>query len=256
MLLAVGAIGNGAPPSEAAPVVCASLKKIAMPAVKSVWTKFRSFWQEPLFNKFNRLSTLYYKLKGAFLYRWVFKRFGKESYIRKPLLITSPMFISVGDYVSIREGARLEAIQTNKGRIPDLRIETGASIEQNVHIVCHSRIRIGENVAISANCCILDVTHPYEDVRDPVKIVARVHDDDSFVEIGDGSLIGFGVVILPNVRIGKCVVVGSNAVVKCDIPDYSVAVGSPAKVVKRYDWTVDKWVSDCASSAERIQSSW
>lgn len=224
-----------------------------MRADKSIWGKALRFWHEPLFDKFNQLGTLYYKLKGVLVYRLVFKKFGKGSYIRKPQLISHPRFITIGQRVCIRDGARLEVIHDNKNRIPDLSIETDASIEQNVHIVCHSRIRIGENVAISANCCILDVTHPYEDLRDPVKIVGRIRDDDSFVEIGDGSLIGFGVVVLPNVRIGKCVVVGANAVVKCDIPDYSVAVGSPAKIVKRYDWTMGKWVGVCSNSVERCE---
>jgi acetyltransferase-like isoleucine patch superfamily enzyme len=220
---------------------------------KSIWGKAVRFWDEPLFDKFNRLGTLYYKLKGALVYRLVFKKFGKGSYIRRPLLIGHPKFITIGRSVSVRDGARLEAIQDNKNRIPDLHIGNGTSIEQNVHIVCHSRIRIGENVAISANCCILDVTHPYEDVHDPVKIVARIRDDDSFVEIGDGSLIGFGAVVLPNVRIGKCVVVGSNAVVRCDIPEYSVAVGSPAKIVRRYDWAMEKWVSVRSDSVEAVR---
>jgi len=224
-----------------------------MLADRSIRAKALRFWHEPLFDKFNQLATLYYKLKGALFYSLVFKKFGKGSYIRKPQFISHPRFITIGQQVCIRDGARLEVIQDNKDRIPDLSIETGASIEQNVHIVCHSRIRVGENVAISANCCILDVTHPYEDPSDPVKIVARIRDDDSFVEIGDGSLIGFGVVVLPNVRIGKCVIVGANAVVTCDIPNYSVAVGSPAKVVKRYDWTMGKWVRVCINSVQRVE---
>lgn len=51
------------------------------------------------------------------------------------------------------------------------------------------------------------------------------------VVIEDGAYIGVNAVVLPNVRIGKCAVIGSGAVVTKDIPDYAIAVGCPAKVI-------------------------
>jgi acetyltransferase-like isoleucine patch superfamily enzyme len=213
-----------------------------MPAEKSIWEKLKTAWHEPYFDKINRFSVLYCKLKGIFLYRFVFKGFGKGSYIHKPLYISNATFITIGERVSIMGGIRLEAIQDSKKRIPNLIIGNDTNIEQNVHIVCHSKIRIGNNVSITGNCAIVDVTHPYSDVGNPVKIGARIQDDDSFVEIGDGTWIGYGSVILPNVRIGKYVVVGANSVVVGDIPDYSVASGTPAKIIKRLDPITGTWV--------------
>lgn len=52
------------------------------------------------------------------------------------------------------------------------------------------------------------------------------------VYIGDGSYIGINTVIVGNVKIGKHCVIGANSVVTHDIPDYSVATGCPAKVIK------------------------
>jgi acetyltransferase-like isoleucine patch superfamily enzyme len=54
------------------------------------------------------------------------------------------------------------------------------------------------------------------------------------VTIGDGSWIGYGSVVLPGASIGDHVVIGANSVVTGEIPSYSVAVGSPAKVIRRY----------------------
>ena len=54
------------------------------------------------------------------------------------------------------------------------------------------------------------------------------------VSIGDGSWIGHGAVVLPGSRIGRHVTIGANSVVSGDIPDFSVAVGSPARVIRRY----------------------
>jgi acetyltransferase-like isoleucine patch superfamily enzyme len=194
-------------------------------------------------NKLHSLSTLYYKVKGIALYRFMFKDFGKGSYIRKPLLILNPGHIRIGDRVSIREGVRLEVVRSSADRVPCLTIEDDTNIEQNVHIVCHNRVRIGRKVSVTGHCAIIDVTHPHNDVREPTKIGARIKDEDSFVEIGEGSFIGFGSVILPNVRIGVQAVIGANSVVSADIPDYSVAAGAPAIVLKQYDWQKQTWVS-------------
>ena len=201
----------------------------------------KRFWRAPLLNKLHILSIIYHKLKGIFLYRLFFKRFGAGSYIYKPLYISNPMFITIGERVSIFGGVRLEVIQDNEKKIPDLSIGDNTNIEQNVHIVCHSRIRIGDDVSITGNCAIVDVTHPYTDVGNPVKVGARIQDDDSFVEIGDGTWIGYGSVILPNVRIGRSAVIGANSVVVHDIPDYSVVAGSPAKLIKRFNPKTDAW---------------
>lgn len=68
-----------------------------------------------------------------------------------------------------------------------------------------------------------------------------MNDSDS-VFIGDGSWIGTNVVVVGNVHIGKHCVIGANSVVTKNIPDYSIAVGVPAKVVKKYDFIENKWI--------------
>ena len=60
------------------------------------------------------------------------------------------------------------------------------------------------------------------------------------VEIGEGSWLGENVCVL-GTHIGKHCVIGANSVVTKDIPDYSVAVGIPAKVIKRFDLESKSW---------------
>jgi acetyltransferase-like isoleucine patch superfamily enzyme len=218
----------------------------------AMWEKVKGFWRAPLLNKLHTLSTFYYRIKGIVFYRFVFGRFGKGSFIRRPMLILNPGFISIGDRVSIRNGVRLEVVRSSDRRIPQLTIEHDTNIEQNVHIVCHSRVRIGNNVSITGNCSIVDVTHPFSNVHCHTKIGDRIQDEDSFLEIGDGSFIGFGSVVLPNVRIGTHVVIGANSVVTHDIPDYSVAAGVPAVVLKRYDLTREVWVKVTSEATSRV----
>src|SRR5262245_25717666 len=105
-------------------------------------TKVRDFWRMPVLGKLHYLSYLYYRLKGVLLYRALFQEFGAGSYIRKPLLISNARFIRIGRNVAVREGVRLEVIESISARVPLLSVGDNVNLEQNVHIVCHNRIRI------------------------------------------------------------------------------------------------------------------
>jgi acetyltransferase-like isoleucine patch superfamily enzyme len=204
--------------------------------------KLLRFWRAPFPNKVQLLLISYYKIKGTVYYRFVFKKFGRDSFLLKPILIWNPQYISIGERVAVRNGIRLEVLVTGNDRIPSLVIGDDTNIEQNVHVVCHSRVHIGSHVSIAGNCSMADVTHPYSDLDDSRNIGVRIKDEDSFIEIGDGSFIGFGSVILPNVRIGKGAVIGANSVVTRDVPDHAVAAGAPAVILKRYDSLTRTWV--------------
>lgn len=85
---------------------------------------------------------------------------------------------------------------------------------------------------LSPNVYITDCDHEYRDIEVPV-IDQGIVQKGQIVSIGDGSYIGINAVIVGNVKIGKHCVIGANSVITKDVPDYCVAVGSPAKVIKR-----------------------
>ncbi|WP_334143538.1 acyltransferase [Rhabdothermincola sp.] len=97
-------------------------------------------------------------------------------------------------------------------------------------IVAHQSIEIGDDVWTGHHVHITDMNHGYEDLSVPI---SRQYQPEAPVTIGDGSWLGHGVVVLPGARIGRHVVVGANSVVTGDLPDHSVAVGAPARVIKR-----------------------
>lgn len=215
------------------------IARIAVPPPKSVRERLLlGSWCE----RQSMLSHLRWRLTTQWWYRWQFAYLGSQTTIRKPMMLAGPQFIRIGARVHIRDGVRLEAIQTHAARKPQLEIGDDVNIEQGVHIICHSRVTIGPRVSITGRCAIVDVTHPYEDVWSPLKIGDRILDEDSFVEIGEGSFLGYGAVILPNVRIGKQCVIGANSVVSQNIPDYTVAAGIPARQIRRYDAASGTWV--------------
>ena len=106
-----------------------------------------------------------------------------------------------------------------------MRIGKGSEIGERCRISIANSLEIGEKVLLSPNVYITDCDHEYRDVDVPVI-------DQGIVQRGQKVSIGEGAVIVGNVRIGRHCVVGANSVVTKDVPDYCVAVGSPAKVIK------------------------
>jgi acetyltransferase-like isoleucine patch superfamily enzyme len=98
-------------------------------------------------------------------------------------------------------------------------------------IVAHHEIVIGDDVWTGHSIYVTDANHGYEDVDEPI---GRQLAPSRPVSIGSGSWLGHGVVVLPGARIGRHVAVGAGSVVRGDLPDCSVAVGSPAKVIRRW----------------------
>lgn len=168
-----------------------------------------------------------------------FKRFGKNVAIISPDIIEGERFISLGDNVSINTQAWLLALHQSD-TLPQLDIGAGTTIGRFAHIVALRNVIIGNNVLIADKVYISDNLHGYEDTTTPIKNQPVLF--KARVEIGDNSWIGENVSII-GASIGKHCVIGANSVVTRDIPDYSIAVGSPARVIKRYNSLTQQWTT-------------
>ena len=175
-------------------------------------------------------------------WRWRLARLGRRSILFRPLLVTAADRIAIGERTSIREGARLEAISRPEiGWRPRLTIGSNVNIEQGAHIVCQCAVTIEDGVSITPYCVIVDTDHPYNPPDGLPKIGARLPDKPSHVHIGEGTFIGAHSVILPNVRIGRFCVIGAGSVVTRDLPDYCIANGAPARIVKVFNPLTRQW---------------
>ena len=112
-----------------------------------------------------------------------------------------------------------------------VRIGDRCVIGKGSAIVGHANVEIGDDVWTGPHVYVTDANHGYEDITIPIGAQFAATRP---VRIGAGSWLGAGVVVLPGSTIGRHVVVGAGAVVADDLPDNSVAVGSPARVVRRY----------------------
>jgi acetyltransferase EpsM len=95
----------------------------------------------------------------------------------------------------------------------------GAVIQSSSQIGKH--VIVNSSSLIDHDCVVGDYAH-----------VAPKTALCGLVSVGEGTLIGVGTVVIPGIKIGKWCVIGAGSVVVKDIPDYAVAVGNPAKVIK------------------------
>jgi acetyltransferase-like isoleucine patch superfamily enzyme len=112
---------------------------------------------------------------------------------------------------------------------PVVRIGDRCLIGRGSGIVGHFSIDIGDDVWTGHHVYITDQNHGYADLDRPISQQSM---PERPVRIGSGSWIGHGSVILPGADIGEHVVIGANSVVTGIIPDFSVAVGAPARVIR------------------------
>jgi len=172
--------------------------------------------------------------------RFLFGAYGKDVYIEPGVVINRPRFVQVGNHVRIKRNSSINLHpKDKKSKEILLFIGDHVIISESCFISACHRIVIEENVGISPNVMIIDNSRKPGDVIRPSKEQKL---EIGTVHIGADSWIAYGACVLPNVTIGRHCIIGALSVVNRDIPPYSVAVGSPAKVVKRYDFDRKEWV--------------
>lgn len=170
----------------------------------------------------------------ALIYKPFFKHIGNMTYIGKPCFIEGRKRISVGNRTRIFPGIRMEAIGSGEISIGD-----NCAIEQNVHITSGGGLSIGDDVTILGNVCITNIDHEYQNID---QSVLEQNNIVSHTSIGQGSFLGYGSIIQAGTQLGKHCIVGANSVIRGEFPDYCVIVGSPGRIVKRYNASLKEWI--------------
>lgn len=165
---------------------------------------------------------------------------GRNIVLGRGIRIEHPECIAIGDNVFLNDYCWLSVLRENRERdmplqmlSPHLSIGSGTYIGRFATLACINRITIGRDVLISDRVFIGDSEHGFARTDLPVK--DQYMNSPGPVDIGDGTWIGIGVSILPNVCIGSNCVIGAGAVVTRDIPSFSVAAGVPARIIQRLE---------------------
>lgn len=197
----------------------------------------RRFAAQPMMEKTESISHWYWLLKTQFYYRIFFRHIGVRSTIIRPLRLGNAAHISIGAEVVIHQQCWLQTFPISN-QPAEVTIDRGCVIGNFNHITCVNRVHLEEKVLTADGVFITDHGHGYDDPHVPIVdqgVVTR-----GPVSIGKGTWIGEHAVVM-SCRIGRNCVIGANAVVVSDIPDFSVAAGIPARVIRTYCSESKEW---------------
>jgi acetyltransferase-like isoleucine patch superfamily enzyme len=160
-----------------------------------------------------------------------FAEFGKGTVLTLPIRLSGEDRIAIGDDVFLGSDCWLQTLPDEGNRGMAISIGSGTKMSGACVISAARKVVLEEEVLLARNVYISDHIHQYSDTN--TAVLAQGLDKIGAVLIKRGAWLGQNVVVCPGVTIGRGSVIGANSVVNRDIPDYCVAVGSPAQVVKR-----------------------
>lgn len=215
-----------------------------------------------LIRKFSRniaaeLGILIHQLNATIASRTL-PKFGntpKDLILDLPRRINNPQCIFLGDNVRFGPGTFLNPLRRyspisakhpeKDHRVqefnPRITIGNRVTATGNLTIGAVREVTIEDDVLLASNVTILDHFHGYENPDDPYTYqpLSRI----APVLIKQGCWIGENVVIFTGVTIGEMTIVGANSVVTKSLPDRCIAVGAPARIIKKWDRPTRQWVA-------------
>jgi len=183
------------------------------------------------------LYLIYCKLRGFFVFK-------EARLVRFPIDLRGAKYIKISKGFTTGVGCRLEAYPMNREQT----MFFGENVQMNdyVHITAMKSVIIGSNVLLASKIYISDCSHGSyngdEFDSNPNIIPNKRALIAKPVIINDNVWLGEFVSVLPGVVIGKGTIVGANSVVSKSLPPYVIAVGSPAKPIKEFNFETQKWV--------------
>jgi len=211
----------------------------------------RSGWGPLITYELVQMSTMVPGAFGLFLRSKLYPRVlgcvGRNVVFGSNVTLRHPHKIAIGDNVVIDDGCCLDAkgsdntgIMIGRGvfvgrntilscKNGDIVIDDHANIGFNCEIFSASRVRVGKSVLMAAYTYLVGGDHLYDRVDIPVLEQGRTARG---IEVDDNVWLGTHVVVTDGSRVGRDAIIGAGAVVVGEIPEFSIATGIPAKVVR------------------------
>jgi acetyltransferase-like isoleucine patch superfamily enzyme len=189
------------------------------------------------------------RIRGSWM-RWRFGQCGRRLLIGRRVRLMFPRHVQAGDGLFIGDDSYVSAYAINGTRFGNnVRIREGAWIQSTARLDQPGKgltvgdgvyigprcvlgagggITIGNRVTFGAGVHLLAENHEF---RDPHRLIQDQGVTRAGITIGDDVWIGNNVMVLDGVRVGNGAVIGAGAVVTKDVPDFSIAVGNPARIV-------------------------
>lgn len=189
-----------------------------------------------------KLKNIYWSLRASNLRGLMlvvrYNAFHYPILVRKHCVFRNMKYAKAGKHLVISDYVEL-FINPPKGKKAELIIGDNVSIGRFSSIGCANKVVIGDDVTLAPHVHITDQNHGYDDIDTPIWRQPVVCPGP--VVVGPETWLGYGVQVMPGVTIGKHCIIAAGSIVTKDIPDYSVAGGIPAKVIKKYNPLTHDW---------------
>ncbi len=162
-----------------------------------------------------------------------------HAYIASDVRLIGISRIRLGKNVAIGSGSWLNVNERTSASVA-LSVGDNTFIGIRNFFTVGRSITLGEYCLTAMNCAFIGSTHRYDNPMRAYMATGITPDADIYV--GTNCFFGYGAQVLGNVHIGHGCVIGAGAVVRSNIPSFSLVVGNPAKVIKRFDFSANKWV--------------
>ena len=170
--------------------------------------------------------------------------FANARLIRFPIDIRNKHLINIEQGFTTGKYCRIEVEALNECKGHKIKIGKNVQINDFVHISAANLITISDNVLIASKVFISDSSHGKYDGFNQDKPSTPPQNRKLYsspIFIGKNTWIGESVTILKGVSIGNNCIIGANSIVTKDIPDNVIIVGSPARIIKRYNIVNQTW---------------
>jgi acetyltransferase-like isoleucine patch superfamily enzyme len=172
--------------------------------------------------------------------RWLFPQ---ARIVRRPAYVRGTGRVQLGPGFTSGPGLRIDCF----GEAAVVLIGSQVEVNDRVHIGSRLSVTIGNRVLIASNVFISDHNHgSYAGAGEhssPLVPPAERPYQCAAVSIEDDVWLGEHVCVLPGVTIGKGAIVGAGSVVTASLPEYTISVGVPARVIRRFDFASAQWIA-------------
>ena len=164
---------------------------------------------------------------------------GRNVKINAPGTIGHPELMEIGDDTEILDGARLQTYPELVDGQPKIIIGKRCFLGYRLCILAGADVVIGDDVLMASDITLCSHNHGINpDIDIPYmsqKLTCKP------IKIGDNCWIGDKSIIVAGVSIGRGTIIGAGSIVTKDIPDYCIAAGNPARIIKKYNFESKRW---------------